>query len=274
MNKTDIYYFSGTGNSLHIAKELQKRVPGAKHIPMVCLLGDNSVMTDAETVGFVFPIHMTTIPRPVREFIKKLNLESAEYIFSIATRLGTTHSAFIEIEKILKKKGKVLNSHFTLTMPSNDPKFKYKVPTEAYIAEREVEVQKKLPMIAQAITKRENNKEKDVTATGKIPVFLLRLVPFVMALSEKLGFGYEMYADSKCTGCGICEKVCLSKKIKMENGRPVWKKDIECYLCSACINFCPKQAIQIRSFGTEKNGRYSHPYATVEDIIQEKSEEY
>ncbi len=27
MSKIEIYYFSGTGNSLHIAREIQKRIP-------------------------------------------------------------------------------------------------------------------------------------------------------------------------------------------------------------------------------------------------------
>ena len=31
----EIYYFSGTGNSLHVAKELQKRIPETKLISIV-----------------------------------------------------------------------------------------------------------------------------------------------------------------------------------------------------------------------------------------------
>jgi hypothetical protein len=30
----EIYYFSGTGNSLHVAKELQTRLPGARLAPI------------------------------------------------------------------------------------------------------------------------------------------------------------------------------------------------------------------------------------------------
>ena len=35
---TEIYYFSGTGNSLHVAKELQKRMPETKLIPILSLV--------------------------------------------------------------------------------------------------------------------------------------------------------------------------------------------------------------------------------------------
>lgn len=75
-------------------------------------------------MGFVFPIHGMTFPIPVKKFIKKLDLKSTKYIFGVATRGGSQHRAFIEIEKILKKRGKSLNSYFTLNMASNDPKFK------------------------------------------------------------------------------------------------------------------------------------------------------
>jgi len=35
---TEIYYFSGTGNSFYAAKELQKRIIDSKLIPIVSLL--------------------------------------------------------------------------------------------------------------------------------------------------------------------------------------------------------------------------------------------
>jgi len=35
---TEIYYFSGTGNSFYVAKELQKRIPKAKLIPIISII--------------------------------------------------------------------------------------------------------------------------------------------------------------------------------------------------------------------------------------------
>ncbi len=39
-----------------------------------------------------------TIPVPVRKFFNKLDVSSAGYLFAIATRGGTWHNAFAEIE--------------------------------------------------------------------------------------------------------------------------------------------------------------------------------
>jgi Fe-S-cluster-containing hydrogenase component 2 len=65
--------------------------------------------------------------------------------------------------------------------------------------------------------------------------------------------------------------ICLAKKIKMVDERPTWQKDVICYGCFACINFCPEQAIQIKSTWylkshTDENGRYHHPELSAIDL--------
>ena len=83
IKSTEIYYFSGTGNSLHVARELQRRIPETNLIPIVSLLNNTVIETNGETVGFVFPIHFSAIPIPVEKFINKLDLNSAKYVFVI-----------------------------------------------------------------------------------------------------------------------------------------------------------------------------------------------
>lgn len=81
---TEIYYFSGTGNSLHVAKELQKRIPETDLIPIVSLLNQDVIATNGETVGFVFPIHLMSVPVPVKKFLEKLAINRI-YLCSIDT---------------------------------------------------------------------------------------------------------------------------------------------------------------------------------------------
>ncbi|AXV40299.1 EFR1 family ferrodoxin [Methanobacterium sp. BAmetb5] len=269
----EIYYFSGTGNSLHVARELKKRIPDTELIPLIRLLDKETIEISADTVGFVFPIHMAMSPGPVRKFIDKLDLKSAEYIFAIATRFGTPHRAFIDVENRLKKKGKLLDSFFSVNMASNDPKFDdWHEATEEEIADLDVEVQNSLDLIQKIILNKEQSRKKDTTFTSDMPAFSIISVflPFLNRF-----YSVQFYSDSKCVSCGTCEKVCLSEKIKLINEEPLWQKEIPCFSCYACINYCPQQAIQIKSprflkTYTEVNGRYSHPYATVEDIARQK----
>jgi ferredoxin len=269
----EVYYFSGTGNSLHVAKELQKRIPEINLLPIAGLLNNEVVETSGDTVGIVFPIHLAMAPAPVMEFLMKLDLKSADYIFAIATRAGSPHRAFIDLDKILKKKGKFLDSFFTLNMASNDPKFEgWNKATDEEIADLEAEVQNNLDYIQKIIINKEKSREKDTSFKVSMPVFSI-LSPILPLLNKM--YNVDFYSDSKCVGCATCEKVCLSGKIKVINKKPVWQEDVQCFYCHACLNYCPEQSVQIKSSRllkshTDKNKRYSHPYAMVDDIAGQK----
>ena len=223
---TEIYYFSGTGNSLYVAKELQKLIPEADLIPIAGVLKSDNIKTKGDNVGFVFPCHGLTIPIPVREFLKKVNVKSSDYFFAIATRGGTIFRGFPIIDKFLNKQGKSLNATFVINMSMNDPKLKsFTVPTKEELKDIETNVQQKLEVIKKTIIHQENYQD-DVSGVtfSRFALFNYipeRLIPFLVhRVAGKLLKNY-FYSDSKCTGCGICEKVCPSQKITMEDNRPL-----------------------------------------------------
>jgi ferredoxin/protein involved in ribonucleotide reduction len=280
----EIYYHSGTGNSLHIAKELKSRIPEIRLIPMVSLLNQDNISTNDENVGFVFPMYLGTLPRPVDKFIKKIDLKSAKYIFAIETRGGAFSDSFIIIGKILQGKMKRLNSSFHVNMPLSNGVLgkEYKRPTAVQLTELEKRVQERLNIIQTVILNQENHREEDGDTTIEIPILKKIFLYPLRALFTPLGFKlYEMlefYADQKCTGCGTCEKLCLSGKIGIENHRPMWQAKISCYSCFACINYCPAEAIQVKSSRfyksfTAQNERYVNPYVKANDIAQQKGRE-
>jgi len=277
----EIYYFSGTGNTLFVAKELRKRIPGAGLTPMVSLLRSDTIQVKAATVGFVFPLHGMTLPVPVEAFLRRINLQSAKYIFAIATRGGTTCKAFKRMEKLLLKKNKRLDSYFIINMPNNDPKFEvYDIPTQETMNQIESHLQDRLDSIQGIVRNQQQNREQDLTGesfTHSRPVnFVMeQLVLLGMAMVKNFGVKNYFYSDSKCTGCGICETVCLSQKICMIDKRPVWQKSVNCYFCYTCLNYCPEESIQIKSKPymksfTKYNARYPHPYATAKEIAGQK----
>lgn len=269
---TEIYYFSGTGNSLHVADELVKKIPNSKKIPITSMLRKDSI-TAPEKIGLVFPIHVTMAPSPVIEFLKKLNLRSTNYIFAVATRASSQHRAFKDLQKILKTKNR-LNSTFTLNMGSNDPKFEgWEPPTSEMLDAINIEINTAIDFIAKTVMKNENSLEIDNNYTERVPFFSLLSIFMPILLNL---FNEDFYSNGNCTGCGTCSKVCLSNKIRLVEGKSEWMENVKCFYCHACINYCPENAVQIKSTRflksyTDKNGRYSHPYADVEDIARQKN---
>lgn len=160
--RTEIYYFSGTGNSLYVARELQKRIPDSTLIPIVSFLHHDVIHTNAKSVGIVFPVHALTIPIAVKRFLKKTDMGSAQYIFAVATRGGTIFRGFEKMDKLLKKKNKRLDAHFIFNMYMNDPREKqYRTPAEADILKIESFVQERLDSIERIIGNKEVSREPD-----------------------------------------------------------------------------------------------------------------
>ena len=278
---TEIYYFSGTGNSLHVARELQKRMPETKLIPMVSLLNEDVIETKGETIGFVFPIYVSSLPVPVRRFLKKIDLKPTQYIFAITTNCGYPGKVNIHLEKLLKKRGKSIDFYFTLKMMGNSPKgvmpsfmiaqdWASRITKET-ISALDYEVQNKLDIIHKVIISKGKNIGKDNPNPSN---FFMKYIDRALQLPVEWASEYthpknNFYTDSTCTGCNLCGKVCLSGKIKMNNGKPLWQKDIKCYYCYACFNFCPEQSILVKNY-THKDGRYYHPNVTAKDIAEQK----
>ena len=149
-------------------------------------------------------------------------------MFAIATRAGSPHRAFIDIEKILKKRGKHLDAYFTLNMGNNAF---VPIPTKEEIAELESVVQNRLDSIQQSIIIKKNW-ENDIHSTTPLPFasVVLRLIPLFTVLAEHAVLKHFFYSDSTCTGCGTCERMCLSQKVTMTDKKPVWQENFRCYI--------------------------------------------
>ena len=266
-----------------MAKELQRRLPEVRLVPIVQQLGRESVATSASVVGFVFPIHLTTMPYPVRDFIDRLDVSSAEYIFAAATRTGTLYLADVDLDRVLRKKGHALDAFFILNMATNSPcglvprgfpGFQKMVSgwvdkiTPARVRELESEVQSRLDFVQGAVSDRERHWD------GRSPVGTTakRLASRLMALTERSTRRQTIsfHVDYECTGCGMCERVCPSGRIELVAGVPVWKREVPCYFCYACFNCCPEQSILVEGRYAEKRGRYLHPDVTPEEIAAQK----
>jgi len=118
-----IFYFSGTGNSLYVAKKIQELESG-ELINITNALKEknfNYQIKKGEKIGIVFPVYYWGLPTVVSEFINKLKLKTDEspFIYTVITCGGKARNADKYLKKLLKSKNLELNSSYSVKMPSN-----------------------------------------------------------------------------------------------------------------------------------------------------------
>ena len=74
-----IFYFTGTGNSLAVAKRLSGELVS---IPQV--MKERSFVFEDEAIGIIFPLYCFNPPKMVREFLSKAKFNT-DYLFAVAT---------------------------------------------------------------------------------------------------------------------------------------------------------------------------------------------
>ncbi len=70
-----------------------------------------------------------------------------------------------------------------------------------------------------------------------------------------------------CIGCGICEKVCPSGSIRLENGKAVHMPE-SCQTCLACVHNCPHKGIGLDVPEKNPDARYRNEHVRLEEIIR------
>ncbi|MFX0070328.1 MAG: EFR1 family ferrodoxin [Candidatus Hermodarchaeota archaeon] len=255
-----IYYFSGTGNSLYIAKKIAEKLNDCELIPISKIWQQDNPSSEAERIGFIFPLYYLGLPAIIYDFVSKFNVSSANYIFTLITSGGGgTGTALNQINKMLKKKSKLLNGSFCVRMPGNYIPM-YNVPSKEEQKYYFKHADEALDKIVESIRKNETVKRKEHIQTIAKPVN--KYFRNKVNNSDR-----KFYADENCNSCEICEKVCPVNNIKIIEGIPIWQH--KCQQCLACIHFCPQNAIQYGK-KTSKRSRYHHPEIKVNEIMSQK----
>ncbi|MFX1496913.1 MAG: EFR1 family ferrodoxin [Promethearchaeota archaeon] len=260
---TTIFFFTGTGNSLNIAKVLAENLGDCELIPIAKTGQTEKIESVTENVGFIFPLYYFGLPQIVYNFLEKLSPYKSEYFFSVITSAEDKNEfPFQQINNALKIKGKKLNSGFFINMPNNYI-MGYNVSSEAHKRKLFDKVPNQVQSISEMIKQKKDNLNKEILE--KIIERNARINKNFRNEVNEMDESY--YATENCNGCGICEKVCPVNNIKIINGTPKWHH--KCQLCLACMHFCPEQAIQFGN-DTLKAGRYHHPEISIQEIINQK----
>lgn len=250
-----VFYFSGTGNTRWAAQQLasatgERLLSIADELETAC----EYTLTEAERIGFCFPVHGWQPPHIVRKFIRRMRIASAtgHYAYALCTCGDSTGLAVKMLAQELLQKGIDLHSCQSLVMP------------ESYVC---------LPFMYTDKPEREH--EKIAQARQDLNVFIkvvsnrqsgfrqlqLGLTPWTFSHVIGAYFNRFMITDKKftvdsdvCIHCGRCSKECPVGCIQFDDV-PHWKHDASCTCCLSCYHHCPVHAINYGRI-TRKRGQY------------------
>lgn len=286
MSKVGIYYFSGTGNSLVVARDIARKTEG-KLISIASVMGKKSIKTDADVIGIVFPTYYEPyggVPLIVRRFIRKVENISSKYIFAICTYGSASVKALKCLEELIKSRDGRLSAGFTVNMPNNMAGPSLNSPEKQ---QKMFRVWKEnMDIIYEHIINRKEGKlDTPNVLAGRAYVLIKSIITPLIFLFKPLtlrrlrrysnssDLPYEellhfmdrsFHTNEKCVGCGNCSRICPVDNIKMVEDRPSWQH--HCEFCLACFHWCLKEAIT----SSELKGtiRYHHPDVEIFDMLR------
>jgi ferredoxin len=255
---TTIFFYTGTGNSLWTARKLAEKSGIAELIPLA-LTGHGPIRTDTQRIGIAFPVHIWGLPQPVIDFVRRLENDSKKYYFALAVNAGQVAASLLQLNRLLAEKGLPLHGGFSIYLPSNY------IPWGGAIAE-----EKQQKLFKNTLDKINVIAETILACVTKPPehgprwqnIFLSAL--YHLSFSRVAGMDKSFWSDEKCTGCGICKKICPAGNIILSSKKPVWQH--RCDQCFACLQWCPEEAIQYGKT-TRAKKRYHHPEISLCDML-------
>lgn len=249
-----IFYFTGTGNCLYVANQLDSELYS---IPQV--IHQEKLSFRAERIGIVCPIYGHEMPAMVKEFLAKAEFDTP--YFYIVLTYGARHGGAAELAAgYLAGIGKRADYITSMVMVDNFlPVFDM---TEQMAMDKQVEAQ--IARIAQDLTEQKREVQKASEEDKKTHEGYLEMVKNA---PETIWADYVI--TDACIGCEICTRVCPAGCIHLEDQRAVHTGE-NCQACYACIHACPKMAIQFGNLPMKEpnpNARYRNPNVTLSELV-------
>lgn len=256
-----IAYFSGTGNTERVAREIGRRLETLGHETSLDSV-ENLTVEKLENValGIGFPSYGLDSPSIVKRFVEKLpHAVKPVPAFIFSTHAWASGNALTGLAEKLKDRNVHTVARESFKCPSNGARTFFS--PHHFMYKKMVAVGPNLPERIGAFAGKIN---------GKLAIFAKK--PFenmgektvgnrLMGLFAKHVMEGRMYRDFKvqedrCIGCGLCVRECPDTNLAMENGKARFLRGNNCLKCMRCISICPVDAILFGE-GSRGKGRYT-----------------
>ena len=259
-----ILYFSGTGNSLAIARKIAEQL-NEPLMPLVDAAGVD--LTNEKRIGLVFPTYDFNMPPAVRTLVPRLKISKEAYVFAVTTCGAQAGNSLWTLRRLLRQKGIELAYAHKIRVPDNSAIAFGRNPNEqAWKFERFAFRLDRIIADIQA-QKHELHFAWWSLAGG--------IMGWSFLENGMLRTFHPVVNEAKCTGCKTCARVCPMENISIQQrsgltgkaGQVAHIGDL-CTICLACVHVCPQQAIRINGREALKERQYRHPDIKLKDLIK------
>lgn len=247
-----VFYFTGTGNSLYIAKQIEETP-----ISIPQIIHRKKQEYSADSIGIVAPVYGHEVPAIVKDFLKNAVFHT-DYFYMILT-YGNRHGGAAELAKQLCDECGIAVNYINVIvmvdnwLPGFDMNEQKKVDKK---------VEENMAAILTDLTERKNM-ISEVTDTDRAAhqQFLDRMNQMPADVWQHL-----LRVTEGCIGCGICEKVCPSASIQVVDGKAVYTPG-NCQTCLACTHACPQKTICLTVPEVNPLARYRNEHISLREIM-------
>lgn len=251
-----VLYFTGTGNSLYVAKNLDD-----ERLSIPQIIHRQKQEYTADSIGIVCPVYGHEMPNLVKEFIRNATFYT-DYFYLVLT-YGRIHGGAAELaEQYLKECGVEADYINTIMMVDNYlPSFDMneqielnpdkKVDEHIFMIKKDIDSGKHWK---QSVTQKDRNwHQKYLAMRNENPIDIKGGIFKVL---------------QHCIGCGICMRVCPTGSIMVEKQHAEYKDTRRCQMCLACVQHCPENAIRLKIPEKNPNARYHNENIRLSEIVE------